>query len=112
MFKKLREFWKSRARIFEGLGNTIFKKEHIEKIAADRMKICMDCSRLDLEGPRCMIPGTQPCCSECGCKLSLKTRSLSSECPHPDGPKWKAVLKQEEEDILYKKINYDPDAPK
>jgi len=56
-----------------------------------------------------MIPGTQPCCSACGCKLSFKIRSLSSKCAHPDGPKWKALLSQEEEDNLYEKIEYNPD---
>ena len=56
-----------------------------------------------------MVPGTAPCCSVCGCKLALKTRSLSSECPHPDGPKWKAKMTSEQEDAYYKKINYNPD---
>jgi hypothetical protein len=112
MAKKLGDVFRNRKQILEGLTNSIFKKDHIEKIAAERLEICIDCSRFDPEGARCMIPGTQPCCSECGCKLSLKTRSLSSECPHPDGPRWEAILVQEEEDKLYKEINYDPDAPK
>lgn len=112
MFKNLKEVWNHRKQILEGITNSLIKKEEIEKIASERMKICNGCSRFDPEGPRCMIPGTQPCCSECGCKLSLKTRSLSSECPHPDGPKWAAILEQDEEDKLYKEIDYDPDAPK
>lgn len=39
-----------------------------------------------------MVKGTQPCCGECGCSLSLKLRSMDSECPHPDGPKWGAEV--------------------
>ena len=112
MGKKLGDIFRNRKQILEGITNSLFKKGHIEKIAADRMKICNDCSRLDLEGTKCMIPGTQPCCSECGCKFSFKTRSLSSECPHPDGAKWEAILEPEEEDKLYKEINYDPDSTK
>jgi len=35
-----------------------------------------------------MVVGTQPCCGICGCSLSMKLRSMDSQCPHPDGPKW------------------------
>jgi len=55
------------------------------------MKICEKCPLLDNTGFNCLVPGTNPCCSECGCSLSLKLRSLESSCPHPDGPKWKEV---------------------
>jgi hypothetical protein len=41
-----------------------------------------------------MVPGTQPCCSKCGCSLSLKLRSLSSECPVG---KWDAYFTEEQE---------------
>ena len=47
------------------------------------------------------MPGTQPCCSECGCSMGFKLRSLSSSCPID---KWKAVLTEEEEDELNKNI--------
>lgn len=57
------------------------------------------------------MPGTEPCCGACGCSLSFKTRSLASECAHPDGPLWEAILTQEEEDIIYKKLNYNPEQP-
>jgi hypothetical protein len=45
---------------------------------------------MDNIGTSCMIVGTHPCCSACGCSLSMKLRSPDSECAHPDGPKWKA----------------------
>jgi hypothetical protein len=55
------------------------------------MKICSTCPELDPQGSKCVITGTQPCCGVCGCSLGMKLRSMDSECPHPDGPKWKAV---------------------
>ncbi len=73
------------------------------------MEICLKCPLIDNEGFMCMIPGTAPCCSACGCKLAFKTRSLSSECAHPTEPKWRAVITQEEEDKMYADINYNPD---
>ncbi len=73
------------------------------------MKICNACLEIDRKGENCLVSGTQPCCSICGCKLAFKTRSLASECPHPSGSKWKATMTQEEEDKLYKDINYNPD---
>ena len=56
-----------------------------------------------------MVPGTAPCCSQCGCKLAFKVRSLASECPHPDGAKWEALLDEKEEDKLYDELDYKPD---
>lgn len=106
---KLKEIWNHRKQILEGVGNALFKKAEIEKVAVDRMSICMTCPLIDEKGDKCMVPGTAPCCSACGCKLAFKTRSLSSECAHPDGPKWEAVLDQAEEDKLYQEINYNPD---
>ena len=55
------------------------------------MKICSTCPELDPQGSKCVITGTQPCCGVCGCSLAMKLRSMDSECPHSDGPKWKAV---------------------
>lgn len=105
----LKKVWNNRKKIFEGLANKMFKSEHVEAIAKERMTICEACPLIDREGSKCVMPGTAPCCGECGCKLSLKTRSLSSDCPHPDGPKWEAILDQAEEDKLYNDIGYDPD---
>lgn len=109
MLKKLKIIWKNRKEIIQGIKNSWFKHASIERIAFDRLEICHSCPKLDLKGEHCLVPGTQPCCGICGCKLTFKTRSLSSECPHPDGPKWKATMTQEEEDVYYKKINYNPD---
>lgn len=105
----LREIWNNRKKIFEGVANNMFKSEHVEAIAKERMAICQACPLIDLKGDKCMISGTAPCCGICGCKLAYKTRSLSSECPHHDGPLWEAVLDEAEEDKLYNDIGYDPD---
>jgi len=85
--------------------NNIFKKEDVEEIAKHRMQICNECALYDVYGVGCMVPGSQPCCSEnlggCGCSLTLKTRSLSSECPLK---KWEAILSEEEENKLNEKL--------
>ena len=111
MLKKLKKIWKSRKEIFQGIKNNWFKKAKIEKIAYERMEICNKCPSLDKFGDDCLVYGTQPCCAICGCKLSLKTRSLASECPHPGGPKWKAIMTEEEQDKYYSEIKYNPDKP-
>jgi hypothetical protein len=105
----LNNIWKNRKEILEGLGNTIFKKDYIEQIASERMKLCMACPHIDEVGNKCALPGTQPCCGLCGCKLTLKTRSLSSECAWEENKQWPALLNHEEQDDLYKKIEYHPD---
>ena len=88
--------------------NNIFKKEDVEEVAAHRMDICKKCELYTMKGTECMVVGSQPCCSlpkgGCGCSLKFKTRSMSSECPHPDGAKWEAILTEEEEDVLNEKL--------
>lgn len=101
------KIWKAKGQILEGITNSIFKKEDVEEIAQQRMQICQMCSLYDVQGDGCMVPGTSPCCNEkmggCGCSLGIKTRSLSSSCPL-DPPKWEAVLSEEEEDTLNRKL--------
>lgn len=104
MAKGIREVFRDRKQILEGVANSVFKKKHIEKIAEDRLKICMSCPNVDKEGTKCFVPGTQPCCGLCGCKLGFFTRSLSSSCSDTDNPKWEAILTQEEEDEVKQKL--------
>jgi len=94
---KLKKIWKDRNKIMEGITNTLIRNEFVEDVARHRMEVCDACNQ---KGDECLVAGTAPCCNECGCSLSFKTRSLSSECPHPDGPKWKALVSEEEEDKL------------
>ena len=100
--------WKNKNQILEGIKNNIFRREDIEHVAAQRMHICQQCptelySFQDDGG--CILPGSAPCCDQrlggCGCSLALKTRSLSSSCPKDH---WKALLTQEEEDMLNSKL--------
>lgn len=93
--------WKNKGEIFEGIKNSIFTKDDVENIANERMYICDSCEHIDRKGDKCLVPGTQPCCGECGCKLHWKTRSLSSSCPVG---KWKEELTEEEAQKLEQKL--------
>jgi len=95
------EIWKDRGKIAEGIKNSVFRSEHVEEIASKRMDICNSCEHIDREGSSCFMPGTQPCCGLCGCKLAFKIRSLSSKC---DANKWDSVMSTDEEDELRKEI--------
>ena len=105
MAKGITQVWKNRKHILEGIKNNIFKKEHIEKIAAERIKLCLQCVEIDREGSKCLMPGTQPCCGKCGCSLAFKLRDLSSACGDEDSPRWDAILTEEEHENLKKKLN-------
>ena len=94
---KILEGFRHTNQVFEGVKNSIFKQEHVEMIANERWKICKTCEFLDAKGNMCAIPGTQPCCADCGCALGIKLRSLSSACGKA---KWDAVLTEEQEQKL------------
>jgi len=94
---KLATIWKNRKQILEGMTNTLIRDEFVEEVAEHRMVICDTCPKKDTIGTDCLVSGTQPCCSLCGCSLKFKVRALSTECP--DG-KWKALMTEEEEDNL------------
>jgi hypothetical protein len=96
----VKKIWENKSQILEGLKNNLFKTEYTEKIAQERMSICNSCELIDKTGDKCLVPGTNPCCGECGCSLSLKLRSLSSYCTHPNGKKWDQVITEEEENQL------------
>lgn len=97
------KIWKERNKILEGVRNNLFKKEHIEEIAKHRQAICETCPFLAEKGPNeCAVPGTNPCCPQCGCSLRLKLRSLSSSCPEGY---WDAVTTEAEEDLIKESIN-------
>lgn len=96
------EAWKNRKQIMEGIANNVFKKEHVEEVYTQRKSICDSCEFKDVEGTKCAIPGTQPCCRLCGCSLSIKLRSLNTSCPEN---RWTAVLSDEEHVALDAKLN-------
>lgn len=94
MSTTLKSIWENRKKILEGVRNTILKDELVEDVARMRHDICDECPS---KGKKCAVKGTAPCCNECGCSLTFKTRSLSSECPLG---KWQAIATEEEEDLL------------
>ena len=93
----LKEIWKNRKEILEGVKNTVIRDKFVEEVAKERGKVCDGCVRKDTEGSTCLVPGTQPCCNLCGCSLKFKLRSLSSECPDK---RWNALISEEDEDKL------------
>jgi|TARA_R110002020_G_scaffold107192_2_gene249131 hypothetical protein len=101
-WSKYLDVFKNADKIAEGIKNNIFKKEHVEAIAQERFKICIACSLFDARGDNCMAPGTQPCCSDCGCSLAFKVRSLSSDCPKAY---WDAVATEEQEEQVMSQVN-------
>ena len=105
----LNKIWRNREAILEGVKNSVFKNEHVEEIAAERKAICDTCPDLDKEGSSCLVPGTQPCCGQCGCSLQLKLRSLSSACGNEEEPRWHALLSQEDEDALTNQLKSNQD---
>jgi hypothetical protein len=109
---KIQKILTTGKEILEGVKNNIVKSEHVEIIARDRMAICTACPFIDLEGSKCFVPGTQPCCSKCGCKLAWKTRSLSSSCGDEENPRWQAIVSVEEEAEIFKELDYDPNEGK
>jgi hypothetical protein len=95
----LTQIWKERSKIMEGIKNSIIHDEFVENIASLRNEVCLECPS---RGDKCAIPGTAPCCNECGCSLGFKTRSLSSVCPLG---KWKALLTEEEVEKLENELD-------
>jgi hypothetical protein len=91
-------------QIAEGVKNKIFKKDDVEAVAKLRWMECKVCPLLDKKGKSCAVNGTQPCCSDCGCSLSLKLRSLSSACPKG---RWGAVMPGKVENLLKQQIIAD-----
>lgn len=98
LIENLKTIWKNKTLILEGLRYKLFKTPIAERVYEKRSKICDTCPNKSMDGYKCLVPGTQPCCSLCGCSLSLKLRSLSSECPSGH---WKAVMTDQEEDKYY-----------
>ena len=98
------EFWKKKDRIFEGIRNSIFKREDVEAIAEKRLQICRSnaCGQHDPNGqsPAAVVKGVESCAS-CGCKLAWKTRALSDGCPISF---WTPVLTDTEEAVLKEKL--------
>lgn len=101
IWEKYTDAFKNIDKISEGIKNNIFKKEHIEAVATIRFQKCIRCSLFDAKGTNCLVSGTQPCCSDCGCSLAFKVRSLSTECPKGY---WDAMTTEEQENNIVEQI--------
>jgi hypothetical protein len=103
------ELWKKKGKIFEGIRNAVFKREDVESIAEERLKICRSnkCGYYDPLGrsEAAVIKGAESCGS-CGCKLSWKSRALSDSCPEGY---WERVLTETEEGALKEKLGMNDD---
>lgn len=77
MKSSLLDVWKERNKILQGIKNTVIKKNEVEHISKKRMNICDVCPSKSLDCGKLI----KACCSECGCSLEFKTRSLESKCP-------------------------------
>jgi hypothetical protein len=79
-------------QIAEGWKNHLFpseeKRESIEEISNERIDLCRGCSENSLNKKNYSSIRIDEHCTLCGCTLSAKTKSFSSECPLG---KWKAV---------------------
>jgi hypothetical protein len=100
-FNKLINAFGNLPAIAEGIKNKVFTKDDVEEIADVRWSICDSCEYIDRRGDHCGMPGTAPCCADCGCILALKIRSMSSSCPKG---KWAAFMSDEMEEELGKTI--------
>ena len=85
---------------FKSLLNVFSKKLNVglEEIDRDHP---LNVVLVDKDGKYCAMPGTAPCCADCGYILNLKVRSLSSSCPKG---KWAAFMSEEMEEELMKKL--------
>lgn len=115
LINQIPEIFKNRRQIWEGLKNNLIKDEHVEQVYQVRLDICKSCKLYDTSGDGCSLPGTQPCCNYklseeyngnitagCGCSLSVKLRSLSTDCPLG---KWTKIMSDQDEELVKKSLN-------
>lgn len=101
---------KNRNKIWEGLRNKIFKQEHIELVSKERLEICRTntCGYHDPKGESdAAVHKGHESCGACGCRLDLKTRSLSSDCGLKDlgkEPLWIALVSKQDEEMIDSQI--------
>lgn len=93
--------------ILEGVWNSIFIRDEIEKIANERQEICKGCPlNSDYQKMFNKYKTFRPDyhCTSCGCNIVTKSRAMSNYCPIG---KWMAEMTEEEENELTKKLQED-----
>ena len=87
--------------IIEGITNSIFVNEEVEKIAEERYEVCKACPAISTNQDK---PNAKPGkyykkirpdehCTHCACNIHAKVRSLHTACPID---KWKSVASIQE----------------
>lgn len=85
--------------LMEGVKNSVFINQEVEKVAAERIAICRACP-LNSKNVK-NIGRLDEYCTDCGCNLHFKTRCLSCSCPKD---KWVAILSDKEDEELQQKL--------
>jgi len=111
--ENLLRIWKSKGQILEGIVNKVFKREHIEEIALERLALRESnvCGMYDADGSseRAVVKG-KPACAGCGCQLEFKTRCMSCYCHLQDigqHPLWVGVISPAEEQLMMERMTQD-----
>mgnify|MGYP003352778275 CR=1 FL=1 len=95
-------------KIVEGITNSIFVKEEVEKIAQYRESRCNRCEYMSKNVERLTstkMGRKDKFCTDCGCNIHLATRSMAKGCPlgsetskfPNEKPKWLPVTDSIEE---------------
>lgn len=90
-------------QIFEGWKNHLapsdYLKEKITEVSDERLAICRQCpfNSVNAKANGYKSFRTDEHCTDCGCPLITKTKSLSSHCPQN---KWGAEITHEEEKTI------------
>lgn len=96
--------------ILDGIKNSVFVKEEVEKIANERYAICKGCDKIstapddELKGKNYNKLRPDEHCTICACNIHAKVRSLKTKCPID---KWGPEATQEEEVELFKLLQND-----
>lgn len=89
IFASLKKKLEQGLEISEGWKNYMFPTPYTEALSKMRLEECSKCPNFDTSGTSCVVPGTYPCCSLCGCPLLVKTCNPNSNCPEN---KWDKIL--------------------
>lgn len=101
---KLKTIWKNKFKILEGIKNTLFPTQYVEKIASHRLAICQSnvCGFYDEKGVmEITVLKGKPACGGCGCNVIYKTHTLSGYCYLQDIgklPLWDVEMTEKEEE--------------
>lgn len=89
--------------ILDGIKNSVFVKESVENIAAERYNICKSCPQNSKNSDNTYLRPDE-FCTECECNLYLKVRSMHTKCPMD---KWPSLATEDESELIDKAIEND-----